>query len=138
MANIYDFLAPGIFLLRAGFYPEGTAAKFNEEEPSSEPLHSQFTCQAVAPLTDQTTCYIFAYGPWPQDAALFDAFLDLGEAAFEEDRIIIEAQQKVIDMSPAAKMITTSFDSGVSQFSRMLDELMRAEAHNPCAAAAGG
>jgi phenylpropionate dioxygenase-like ring-hydroxylating dioxygenase large terminal subunit len=138
MWNTYDFLVPGFFLLRADIYPQGTAAKFNQEEPSGEPLHSQFTCQAVTPLTDQTTCYIFAYGPWPKDAALCDAFLDLGKAAFEEDRIIIEAQQKVIDMSPAAKMITTSFDSGVSQFRRMMDELMRNEPHNASSAAAGG
>ena len=31
----YDFVAPGVFLLRADFYPPGTAAKFPEREPSA-------------------------------------------------------------------------------------------------------
>ena len=45
--------------------PTEPPTDFPEREPSGvEPLHRQFTCQAVTPLTDDRTCYFFAYGPW--------------------------------------------------------------------------
>jgi phenylpropionate dioxygenase-like ring-hydroxylating dioxygenase large terminal subunit len=124
----YDFIIPGVFLLRADFYPEGTAGVFPDREPAGvEPLHCQFTCQAVTPLTHDRTCYFFAYGPWTKEAELIDAFYQLGLKAFNEDRTMIEAQQKNINISPESKMLTIAIDSGVSQFRRMMDEMMLAE-----------
>ncbi|MBV8135134.1 MAG: hypothetical protein JO121_05755, partial [Deltaproteobacteria bacterium] len=102
-----------------------------------EPLHSQFTCQAVTPLTHDRTCYFFAYGPWEKEAELKDFFYDLGKRAFEEDRMMIEAQQRNIDLHPEAKMVKLSMDAGLAQFNRIMDELMRAEAQ-PSTAAPGG
>jgi len=124
----YDFIVPGVFLLRADFYPEGTAAMFPEREPVSvAPLHCQFTCQAVTPLTNDRTCYFFAYGPWAKEGHLIDSFYQLGLKAFNEDRTMIEAQQKNINLSPESKMLTIAIDSGVSQFRRMMDEMMLGE-----------
>jgi vanillate O-demethylase monooxygenase subunit len=133
----YDFVIPGVFLLRADFYPEGTARIFPEREPAGvDPLHCQFTCQAVTPLTDDRTCYFFAYGPWAKEAEFADAFYQLGLKAFNEDRTMIEAQQKNINRSPESKMLTIAIDSGVAQFRRMMDEMMLAEKQNPAATAA--
>ncbi|MGO9454588.1 MAG: Rieske 2Fe-2S domain-containing protein [Candidatus Binataceae bacterium] len=125
----YDFIVPGAFLLRSVIYKSGTAALCDEGPPPEdiEPLHAQFTCQAVTPLTDKTTCYFFAYGPRVKEAPLRDAFYELGKMAFNEDREMIEAQQKNIDRNPNDKMLTISFDSGLAQFRRMMDELIRAE-----------
>ena len=125
----YDFIVPGVFLLQAAFYPSGTAQRFPEREALGvEPLHVQFTCQAVTPLTPDRTCYFFAYGPWVKEAELKDFFYDLGKRAFVEDRMMIEAQQRNIDLHPEAKMVKLSMDAGVAQFNRIMDELMRAEA----------
>jgi len=126
--------------LRSEIFPAGTAIKCNEGPPpvDVEPLHAQFTCQAVTPLTDKSTCYFFAYGPRVKEAALKDAFLELGLMAFREDREMIEAQQKNIDRYPDHKMMTISFDSGLAQFRRMMEELMRAEADNESSTAAAG
>ncbi|MGO9454587.1 MAG: Rieske 2Fe-2S domain-containing protein [Candidatus Binataceae bacterium] len=125
----YDFVVPGVFLLRADFYPEGTARKFPEREPTGiEPIHRQFTCQAVTPLTDNQSCYFFAYGPWAREAELVDAFHQLGLKAFNEDRTMIEAQQQNINLAGSARMLTTASDSAVSQFRRMMEGLIRAEA----------
>jgi phenylpropionate dioxygenase-like ring-hydroxylating dioxygenase large terminal subunit len=125
----YDFVAPGVFLLRADFHPEGTAAKFPESDPVGlEPLHRQFTCQAVTPLTEDRSCYFFGYGPWSREADLNEAFYQLGLKAFSEDRSMIEAQQRNLKLSGDAKMLTVALDSGVSQFRRMMDDLIRAEA----------
>jgi phenylpropionate dioxygenase-like ring-hydroxylating dioxygenase large terminal subunit len=124
----YDFIIPGVFLLRADFYPEGTASKFPEREPPEvEPVHCQFTCQAVTPLTADRTCYFFAYGPWAKEAGLKDSFYQLGLKAFNEDRTMIEAQQENINLSPESRMMTIAIDGGVSQFRRMMDEAMIAE-----------
>ena len=125
----YDFVAPGVFLLRADFYPLGTAVRFPEREPSGvEPLHRQFTCQAVTPLTEDRTCYFFAYGPWRKEAELMESFYQLGLKAFNEDRTMIEAQQANINRSHGAAMLTTASDSALSQFRRVMDKLMKDEA----------
>ncbi len=125
----YEFLAPGIFLLGADVYPEGTAEKFNQKEPDGTGVvHRQFTCQAVTPLTDKTTCYFFAYGPWAKEPELKEKLYEVGVKAFNEDRTMIEAQQRNIDLSPETRMIKLSVDSGIAQFHRVMDVLMRAEA----------
>ncbi len=125
----YEFLVPGVFLLRADFYPHGTAEAFPDRAPSGvEPLHRQFTCQAVTPLTDDRSCYFFGYGPWAREADLIEAFYQLGLKAFNEDRVMIEAQQKNINLSGDDKMVTVALDAGISQFHRIMEDMMRAEA----------
>jgi phenylpropionate dioxygenase-like ring-hydroxylating dioxygenase large terminal subunit len=127
----YDFVAPGVFLLRADMYPEGTSRSFQEREPSGlEPLHRQFTCQAVTPLTDDRACYFFAYGPWANEAELKEPFYQLGLKAFNEDRVMIEAQQRNISLSGNATMLTTASDSALSQFRRIMDKLIDDDAHD--------
>ena len=124
----YDFVVPGVFLLRADFFPEGTVDRFPDGPPEGiEPIHRQFTCQAVTPLTKDRTCYFFAYGPWAREAELEEAFYQLGLKAFNEDRTMIEAQQKNILRAGDDRMLTAVMDSGLSQFRRMMDELMKAE-----------
>jgi len=135
----YDFVAPGVFLLHADAYPAGTSRQFPEREPSGvQPLHRQFTCQAVTPLTEERTCYFFAYGPWQQEAELMESFYQLGLKAFNEDRTMIEAQQKNINLSGDAAMLTTVSDSALSQFRRMMDKLIRDEAQGIAAGAGLG
>jgi phenylpropionate dioxygenase-like ring-hydroxylating dioxygenase large terminal subunit len=125
----YEFLAPGVFLLRADFYPHGSADKFDQREPDGIGIvHQQFTCQAVTPLTDKTTCYFFAYGPWAKEPELKGMLYEVGLKAFNEDRMMIEAQQRNIDLAPESKMIKLGMDGGIAQFYRVMDELMRAEA----------
>ncbi len=135
----YEFVIPGVFLLGADFYPEGTAARFPEREPVDvEPLHRQFTCQTVTPITDDRTCYFFAYGPWAQEPELNEPLYRLGLKAFNEDRVMIEAQQKNINCSPESRMVTIAIDSGVAQFRRMMEDAMLAEQQNQGTIAAAG
>ena len=53
----------------------------------------------MTPLTEDRTCYFFAYGPWRQEAELMESFYQLGLKAFNEDRTMIEAQQANINRS---------------------------------------
>jgi hypothetical protein len=50
------------------------------------------------------------------------------EQAFYEDKVIIEAQQKVIDLEPGRPMVPMSFDAGPTQFRRILRQLAEREA----------
>ena len=63
-----------------------------------------------------------------KEPELKDFFYDLGKRAFEEDRTMIEAQQRNIDLHPEVKMVKLSMDAGLAQFNRIMSELMRAEA----------
>ncbi|RYF78614.1 MAG: hypothetical protein EOO29_19250 [Comamonadaceae bacterium] len=47
--------------------------------------------------------------------------------AFEEDRTMIEAQQKVISQSPARSMIPIAADAGLNQARWLLDRMAKAE-----------
>jgi len=100
------------------------------------PPENQNNQAATAPVarTDDRACYFFAYGPWAKDGELIEAFYQLGLKAFNEDRTMIEAQQRNINMAGNDKMLTTSFDGAPLQFRRMMDELIRAEARNDAAA----
>ena len=132
----YDFLVPGIFLLNAKYYPTGFAARCGDEQPVDEPIHQEFTCQAVTPLTAASSRYFFANGTWARTPHLKQFFLDFSFLAFNEDKEMIEAQQRVIDRSPGHRMLPTTLDAGPSRFRRMMDKMIADEtAHLPDALA---
>lgn len=129
----YDFVLPGILLMSSGSFPVGTAAACNGEPPSPE-LKAQatgvtFTSQAVTPLTDRTARYFFSWGPrrGQGDEALRDTLMKLAFQAFGEDKLIIEAQQRVIDATPDPQILPTSADRGVTMFNNIVRKLARAE-----------
>ena len=57
-----------------------------------------------------------------------ESFYQLGLKAFNEDRTMIEAQQKNINLAGNASMLTTASDSALSQFRRMMDKMIKDEA----------
>ena len=48
--------------------------------------------------------------------------------AFEEDRTMIEAQQKIMDQVPERPMIPIAADSGLNQARWLIDRLLKVEA----------
>jgi phenylpropionate dioxygenase-like ring-hydroxylating dioxygenase large terminal subunit len=127
--NSYDFLFPGIFLLRTAFYPVGTARRIDRGEPQEPPLFLRYDDQAVTPMTDRTTRYFYAAGARNADidSDRADRLFGVVEAAFAEDKAIIEAQQKVIDRDPARRMLPTSLDAGPTQFRKLVQKLLELE-----------
>jgi vanillate O-demethylase monooxygenase subunit len=125
--SCYEFLIPGILLMSSGAYPEGTAAACSLQAPPSE-LKGEgitFTSQAVTPLTRRTSRYFFSWGPRKDqgDAALRDALMGIAHQAFTEDRLMIEAQQVVVDASPDRRVLPTSADKGVTLYNRLVQKL---------------
>ncbi|CAN5447958.1 aromatic ring-hydroxylating dioxygenase subunit alpha [soil metagenome] len=127
----YDFLVPGILLMSGGAFPEGTAAALGHKRPDLANAIDgvTFTSQAVTPLTDKTSRYFFSWGPHRDhgDEALRDTLMEIAGRAFEEDRVMIEAQQRVIDATPDPRIMPTSADRGVTIFNRLAEKLARGE-----------
>jgi vanillate O-demethylase monooxygenase subunit len=123
----YEFLIPGILLMSSGAYPEGTASNCDLQAPPPD-LDGEgvtFTSQAVTPLTGRTSRYFFSWGPRQDqgDAQLRDVLMGIALQAFTEDRVMIEAQQVVVDAAPDRLVLPTSADKGVTLYNRLVQKL---------------
>jgi len=136
----YDFLIPGILLMDSGVYPPGTADASNDGPPREDiaALQANRTCQAVTPLTDGTSRYLFSYGPTAAtgDEALLNRMFETAKAAFGEDKAMIEAQQRTLAINPQVKMMPVSADAALSRFRWLMGRLMKAEMPEPAATVA--
>jgi vanillate O-demethylase monooxygenase subunit len=56
-----------------------------------------------------------------------DGMLAIARAAFEEDRIMIEAQERVLKLTPNPQQIATVFDNALSQLRWIMDKLAKEE-----------
>ncbi len=128
----YDFLVPGILLLHAIVKPDHTA---DDDLDGALSMHS---CQALTPETGRSTHYFYmqAHNFRLDDATVTEALYQSVGQAFDEDKRIIEAQQRLIDQDtrsggavPTMKPIAA--DLALVQFRRLLDRLLAAEKTNP-------
>ena len=122
----YDFLFPGVFLQRTAFHAAGTAEKSGRKAPQETPLFHRIDEQAVTPIGERKSRYFYAAGARTTDIDpdKLDRLFAVTEVAFQEDKAIIEAQQKLIDREPERRMMPTSLDAGPTQFRKMVDALM--------------
>ncbi len=125
----YDFLIPGVLLMWSGSFDLGTAAACNHERPDYDKAQAgvTFTSQAVTPSGGKTSRYFFSWGPHRRygDEALRDTLMGIAGQAFGEDKLIIEAQQRVIDHTENPQVLPTVHDRGVMIFNRLVARLMR-------------
>lgn len=124
----YDFLAPGVFIMYTAMYKAGTAQASEHGEPSvalSERLFSNYTCQAVTPMTAGRSRTFFSWGPGAEfgGVEIAQQMIDVATRAFREDKEIIEAQTLVIARAPDLPMMATSADKAVALFQRIMGEL---------------
>ena len=126
----YDFVVPGVFLLQSSGYPVGTAEQCPEGPAGIEPIYETVTSQAITPITETSTVYYYSGGQFTRhtEEQRLRRQIDLFGVAFREDKVMIEAQQAVINRSPDKMMMTLSFDRSVAQFRRLMATLMDAEA----------
>lgn len=127
--NSYDFLFPGIFLQRTDFHPLGTAERCGGKQPTAAPLFHRIDEQAVTPVGARASRYFFAAGARAGDIDpdRVGRLFAVTEAAFHEDKALIEAQQKLIDLDPARRMLPTSLDAGPTRFRQLVERLQGAE-----------
>jgi vanillate O-demethylase monooxygenase subunit len=127
----YDYLVPGILLMRTEIHPGGTAAPLGEDRP--EPLFGTFSAQAVTPIDERRSRYFFSWGPRAKDGdeQMASAMMGVARMAFDEDRAMIEAQQKVIDRDPDRQPMPIAADKGVTLFQRMMAGFVREDNRAP-------
>ena len=123
----YDFIIPGVLLMRSGNYPVGTAEACNFETPNFDEAigNVTFTSQAVTPTKLNESRYFFSWGPHKKhgDEKLRDLLMDMAGMAFEEDRVMIEGQQKVINVTADPAVLPSVHDRGVNMFNRLVAKL---------------
>ena len=127
----YDFIVPGVFLLYSALYPAGTAAACGGEAPGEgrEVLFNNFTSQAVVPTGEKSSRYYFSWGPGAEfgDEAIAQIMIDVAKSAFLEDKVMIEAQQRIIDSDPSVQPMPSAADKAITIFQRMMRSRDRQE-----------
>jgi vanillate O-demethylase monooxygenase subunit len=127
----YDYLLPGVLLMWSGQFAKGTAERLNFEAPQLSDAISglSFTSQAVTPTVDQTARYFFSWGPYAAhgDEAMRDNMMVLAAQAFAEDKLMIEAQQKIINATPNPVIMPIVHDKGVTLFNRLVERMCNEE-----------
>ncbi len=126
----YDFLFPGLVVPRTRFQPRGPAARAAGKAPLGTPLFHRVDEQAVTPVSARASRYFYAVGARAGDIDddQCERLFALTTTAFHEDKALIEAQQKLIDLDPGRHMLPTSLDAGPTQFRKLVDALMSAAA----------
>jgi vanillate O-demethylase monooxygenase subunit len=129
----YDYLVPGILVLQVASFPVGTARQVgygipNMDEATRDVLISS---QAVTPMTDRSTRYFYAHGIHHRFGAeaMRDAMMATVSKAFAEDKVMIEAQQRVIDDTAVPKIMATTHDRSVTMYHRLVEKLAEAESN---------
>lgn len=129
----YEFILPGIFIMQGARYPAGTAALSGYTEPSGvEPISLNIEQQAVTPISERRTAYHYAtglVGNSPEMTAALALRMDVVMATFEEDREMIEAQQRIWNLTPSStpKMFLLQ-DKGPAMMRKMIAAQIRSEA----------
>lgn len=127
----YDFLIPGILLMWSGSFPVGTAQSCNFERPdySKAVAGVTFTSQAVTPRENRKARYFFSWGPHRQhgDEKLRDFLMGVAGQAFNEDKVMIEAQQLVLAANPNLGILPSAHDRGVIMYTQLVKRLAREE-----------
>lgn len=125
--NSYDFVFPGIFLQRTVFHPQGTAERTGGMEPDGEPLFYRVDEQAVTPISARASRYFYAAGARRDDIdpGKLERLFGVTQLAFNEDKTLIEAQQRTIDLDPSRPMLGTSLDAGPTRFRKLVESLQR-------------
>ncbi|KXU30482.1 hypothetical protein A0J57_18765 [Sphingobium sp. 22B] len=128
--NEYEFSVPGILSLTFKMFPVGAAERHGGRSPGDDPslLSFSYSLQAVTPMTEGTARYFFAYGPRVEEDVdgYAEAFSAVANAAFLEDKEIIEAQQARLAEGDADMLIVRA-DSALVQYRRLVERLSAAE-----------
>ena len=128
----YRYLLPGIFLLNTYQYPTGTAQRsgFGPPQDGAAMIFRRAEQQAVTPINATETRYMFATGVDAEkaDRSMLETRYAVIAAAFAEDKAMIEAQQKIWNLTAPDK--TKAFipqDKGPAYFRRLIEQRRAAE-----------
>lgn len=125
----YDYHVPGIFVMENRSYPHGTAARSGSKLPDEPPVSYRIEQQAVTPIDERRTRYLYATGfEATMPAKAMEGLFEVVQNAFAEDRLIIEGQQRIVDATPHdRRMAFLPSDKGPTAMRRLIATLIRHE-----------
>lgn len=129
--NIYDWHTAGNVLnMDSGSAPAGTGAPEGHRVPEALQFHAT---QIITPEDATHTHFFWTYAHnFNLDDPAFTASLAARiQVGFDEDRDMIEAQQKVIDVNGDEGMAYIFVDAGLTHGRRLLERAIAAEAGAP-------
>lgn len=133
MWSSYRFLLPGLFLMHSSMFPVGTAAAnaFAAPPAGLVPVMQRIEQQAVTPIAPGKTRYLYATGVQARIASpeLLEAMMVVINAAFAEDKAMIEAQQRIWALTDATTpRAFIAQDKGPALFRRLIARRLKDEA----------
>lgn len=135
--NVGRMYVPGIFFLESGFAPAGAGAEHGNLEGAKQYRNCQFFTPETRASTHFFWNYLHNYDL--DDPTIALSLRDSMIEGFNEDRSIIEDQQKTFDADPDFRMHGIAADAPLAHFrwtlGRMIDEERRRTAEAKGAAA---
>lgn len=127
----YEFLLPGILIMQNGSFPLGSAKRYGPDGPPdmNEAVRAwAVTSQAVTPTDKGKARYFFSTGTHRDHGteADRDGMVAVAKLAFEEDRVIIEAQYNNMLKIDQPQFIPSSHDRAVTMFNALVRQLAAA------------
>jgi phenylpropionate dioxygenase-like ring-hydroxylating dioxygenase large terminal subunit len=130
--KIMTFTPPANVVIEIGAVEAGKT----EDDPTNRVSRKLVVLDSMTPETD-TSCHYF----WGNcrnyaidDAGVTEMVLKSTSVAFDEDKLMLEAEQRIIDLNPAAPQIDLIGDAGGLQARRIVERLL-AEEQAPARAA---
>lgn len=101
-----------------------------ELRPIRQLVLETYSCQAVTPRDADTVDYYYSIGPSRTIdlPGLSELLLEAMEAAFLEDKAMLEAQYQRMKEKPDRPVLGIIHDAGPAKMLRVLDELLQKEA----------
>lgn len=126
------FMAPANVVLDVGVAPANSGAFTGDRSGGVEGCN----LNAITPETGTSTHYFWAFARkfHRDDEALSAKLVETIANIFEQDRVAIEAVQKVMDRNPGRKVIHLQTDKGQNMARRMVEARVGAERGAPAAA----
>jgi phenylpropionate dioxygenase-like ring-hydroxylating dioxygenase large terminal subunit len=127
----YEYLVPGVLIMFGGHFPLGTARSsgYRRPDPALAIGQGAINIQAVSPTGPRSSRFYFLTGPHRRfgDEAMRDRMIHVNYQAFNEDKAVIEAQQKMLDHEPHRPVMPTIHDRGVIVYNHLVDNLVAEE-----------
>jgi vanillate O-demethylase monooxygenase subunit len=123
--QVIDFVAPCFVMIHVGGKEAGTGALDGDYEGGL----NMWVMNAMTPETEQSTHYFWAsVRAHALDNEQADAlFLNQVATAFDEDKVMLEAQQKILNGRPDTWDLALRSDAGAIESRRVLAALIEAE-----------
>lgn len=127
-----DFDIPGNLLLEFISYKPGVRDRHPDKDiyefPEDEHISTRYSCQIVTPIDDHRSKIFFSSGVLPDYADKMPKIFAVIQKALVEDKIIVDAQQAMMDRLSDRKVMNLGIDAPVVQFHALLNKRLEAEA----------